>query len=168
MKISANNTRKKARNSKERDEAEKEIKIDIFFYSASEILFLIIMIVINVTFCNDYKDYNKAYDGNLKFYQTAELKEGIPSTWEENREEVYHQALERFKDNPDDFNLETACKEHENDDKKPAACGGENINTPLKTTINGEDTIVVIVPDVYKDDTKDDKLSAKFIYIFRQ
>ena len=123
------------------------------------------MIGLNIFVMQPYKEYNQAYEGDLKFYQVAELKEGLPTTWKENKEEIYHKALKRFKNNPDDFNLETACEEHENDNKKPAACGGD-LNTPLETTINGEDAIVKINADVYKDTSKEDKLSVKFVYKF--
>lgn len=165
VKINANKSRKKARNSKERDEVEKDIANDKFFCPMICILLLIELILINSVFYNEHKEYNQAYEGDLKFYQVAELKEGLPITWRENKEEIYHKALERFKNNPDDFNLETACKEYENDNKKPAACGGD-LNTPLETTINGEDTTVTVNADVYKDASKDDKLSVNFVYKF--
>lgn len=146
-----------------------ETIISIRKYIASrfimEAILILAMIGLNIFVMQPYKEYNQEYEGDLKLYQVAELKEGLPTTWGENKEEIYHKALERFKNNPDDFNLETACKEHENDDKKPAACGGD-LNTPLETTINGEDTTVTVNADVYKDASKDDKLSVNFVYKF--
>ena len=164
IKINSKNSRKKARNNIERDKAEQDIATDIFFGSMIWILLIIELILMN-NLINSYEEYNEAYEGDLKFYETAELKEGLPTTWGENKEEIYHKAEERFKNDPDDFNLETACKEHENDNKKPAACGGD-LNTPLETIINGEKTIVTVNAYVYKDASKDDKLSVNFVYKF--
>lgn len=165
IKIEGKHSKKKARNSIERDKIEKDITIYMFFGFAIGFLIFIEGIILNIVLYNDHKEYNQAYEGDLKFYQVAELKEGLPTTWKENKEEIYHKAAERFKNNPDDFNLENTCKEYENDNKKPAACGGD-LNTPLETTINGEKTTVTVNADVYKDANKDDKLSVNFAYKF--
>ncbi len=161
IKIEGKHSKKKARNSIERDKIEKDITNGMFVGFAIGFIIFIDGIMLNIVLYNDYKEYNHAYEGDLKFYQVAELKEGLPTTWRENKEEIYHKALERFKNNPDDFNLETACKEHENDNKKPAACGGD-LNTPLETIIKGEKNIVTVNADVYKEANKDDKFSVKF------
>ncbi len=124
----------------------------------------VVSLIIGLAFVNhlQYKEYNNAYNKGAHFYERVDIKENYPETWENNKKEIYHKALEQFKDNPDDFNLETACKEHENDDKKPAACGGD-LNTPLETTINGENTHILVVPSV---DGKNGKLIVSFDYIF--
>lgn len=134
------------------------------------ILYMIVYIIFTVSiligliFAHhlQYKEYNNAYNKGAHFYERVDIKENYPETWENNKKEIYHKALEQFKDNPDDFNLETACKEHENDDKKPAACGGD-LNTPLETTINGENAHILVVPSV---DGKNGKLIVSFDYIF--
>lgn len=72
-----------------------------------------------------------------------EIKEYYPATWDNNKEEIYDKALERFKDNTDNFNLKDACKEHKNDEKESAACGGD-LNVPLENTIKGNETIIKV------------------------
>lgn len=159
--------RKEVKDKKKKGETIISIRKHIVSRFIMEMLLILAMIGLNILVIHPYKEYNETYNGDLKFYQIAELKEGLPTTWGENKEEIYHKAVERFKNNPDDFNLETACEEHENDDKKPAACGGD-LNNPLETTINGKDSTVTVKSDVYKDTNKDDKLSVKFVYKFNQ
>lgn len=135
------------------------------------ILYIIVFIIFSASIIfgllfvaqESYKEYNDFhYNEETNSYEKVEIKEDYPATWENNKEEIYNKALERFKNNLDDFNLKDACKEHENDDKKPAACGGD-LNTPLETTINGENAHILVVPSV---DEKNGKLIVSFDYIF--
>lgn len=135
------------------------------------ILYIIVFIIFSASIIfgllfvaqESYKEYNDFhYNEETNSYEKVEIKEYYPATWENNKEEIYNRALERFKNNPDNFNLKDACEEHENDDKKPAACGGD-LNTPLETTINGENAHILVVPSV---DEKNGKLIVSFDYIF--
>lgn len=133
------------------------------FHIIAYVIFTI-SIILGLIFAQhlQYKEYNKVYNKGAHFYERVAIKENYPETWKNNKKEIYHKALEQFKDNPDDFNLENVCKEHENDDKKPAACGGD-LDTSLETTINGKNAHILVVPSI---DGKNGKLIVSFDYIF--
>lgn len=124
--------------------------------SIIRIIKLILFIFLSLNYYNIINN-EKTYS-----YKNVEIKEYYPATWDNNKEEIYDKALERFKYNTDNFNLKDACKEHKNDEKESAACGGD-LNTPLETTINGENAHILVVPSV---DGKNGKLIVSFDYIF--
>ncbi len=138
------------------------------------ILYIIVFIIFSASIIfgllfvaqESYKEYNDFhYNEETNSYEKVEIKEYYPATWENNKEEIYNRALERFKNNPDNFNLKDACEEHVNDKEKPAACGGD-LNIPLETTINGSETTVRVSPTT--NTINDEKIIIDFKYVFYQ
>lgn len=140
----------------------------------TNILYIIIFIIFSASIIfgllfiarESYKTNNDFhYNEETNSYEKVEINEDYPATWENNKEEIYDKALERFKDNPDDFNLKNACEDYVNDKEKPSACGGD-LNVPLETTINGNEATVRVVATT--NTINDEKIIIDFKYVFYQ